>query len=220
MKKICAIVVFAASFHFYTIPVCAQALIREVTGTVEIMLPGSNEWESAEQGRTVPAETVISTGFRSIAVVVLGGAVLTVRPVTRISLAELSRMEGVDTIQMNLQSGRVRVDVQAPAGSRTDFTIQTPSAVASVRGTVFEIDTINISVIEGTVEFAGAANVPVFIDARSSSFADDRTGRAALPEETSVTDLRPSLPIASDYIAPYNRPSSDDSMGLQASIDF
>ena len=218
MKKTGYILVIAALFLFCTVPVFSQAVIREITGTVEIMLPGSAEWVSARQGQSIPADTVISTGMRSFAIIAIGDAVLTVRPITRLSLAELSRIEGIETIQLNMQTGRVRAEVKAPVGNRTDLIIQTPSAVASVRGTIFEFDTVNITVIEGTVAFSGIANVPVLIDAGVSSHADERTGRAALPEETSVTELRPDLPYASDFTAPPDRLSSENAVDLQAVI--
>jgi len=170
-----------------------QAVIQELSGTVEIKSPGSDTWRAARAGQNISADTIISTGFRSTAVISMGSSVLTVRPLTRLSLTEISRMEGNEVIELNMQTGRVRAEVRAPAGSKTGFSVQAPSSTASVRGTVFEFDTINLAVNEGTVVFSGKSNTSVFIDAGRISSADENTGRVSTPEEIGIW---PELPFA------------------------
>ena len=178
-----------------------QAIIRDLSGTVEIRQSGSEEWQSAGKGQILDWDTTISTGFRSSALIALGNSLLTVRPLTRLTLSELSLIQDTETVQLKLQTGRVRAEVKAPAGAKAQFTIQSPTATASVRGTVFEFDTVNLSVSEGTVAFNGAANAGVLIDAGRFSFSDERTGQVALPETITLSELRPELPIASDGIS-------------------
>ena len=177
-----------------------SAVLREVAGTVEIKKANSELWEPAIKGQSISGDTTISTGFRSSALIALGDSLLTVRPLTRLTLNELSMSSDTESVQVSLQTGRVRADVKAPAGARTQFTVQSPSATASVRGTIFDFDTLNLSVNEGTVEFSGASNVPVLVDAGRFSYSDERTGRAAPPETVSLTDIKPDVPIAADSI--------------------
>jgi hypothetical protein len=47
------------------------------------------------------------------------------------------------------------VDVNPPAGSKADLKIASPTAVASVRGTSFDLDIRNLRVDSGTVAFMG-----------------------------------------------------------------
>ena len=175
-----------------------NAVIRDLTGTVEIKKANSTVWTPASRGQTISGDTVISTGFRSSALIALGDSLLTVKPLTRLTLKELTMAQDTETVSLNLETGRVKAEVKAPAGAKTQFTIQSPAATASVRGTVFEFDTLNLSVSEGTVEFSGASNVPVLVDAGRFSYSDERTGRVVLPENTSNLELKPELPIASD----------------------
>ena len=174
-----------------------QAVIKELSGTVEIKRAGSGVWEKAVQGQTITGDTVISTGFKSSALISFGNSMLTVRPLTRLTLTEISNMAGTETINTNLQAGRVRVDANPPAGTKGSYNVQSPIATASVRGTVFEITTYTLSVIEGSVEFRGSSGAPVIVDAGGTSAVDERTGRPALPNDTLYAALDPELPIAS-----------------------
>jgi hypothetical protein len=131
------------------------AVIRDLSGTVEIKTPLSGEWVPAKAGDRLEKESSISTGFRSTAVLVLGNSTLTVRPLTRLSLEELSRTGGTEQTELYLRSGRIRGEVSPPPGGKVNFTVRAPSATASVRGTSFEFDALKLRVDSGTVGFSG-----------------------------------------------------------------
>ena len=197
--------VFTVMLLFNVLFVFAQPesiiVIQEAAGTVEIKRAGSPVWEKAEKGQILAFDTIISTGFRSTALVQAGITVITVRPLTRLSLTELMAAEGAETLNIGLQTGRVRVEVSPPAGTRALVNLQGPMATASVRGTVFEFDTINLFVNEGTVELSGSSGAAVLVDAGGFSYTDERTGRAASTETTIQADLRPDLPVTSGITA-------------------
>ena len=178
-----------------------SAIIRELSGTVELQHPGSATWEKAAQGQTLMQNTIISTGFKSSALINVGNSIINVRPLTRLSLTELSQRSGTETINANLQAGRVRVDVKAPVGSRASFNVQSPVATASIRGTVFEMSTYELRVIEGTVEYTSVFNAPLLIDASGYSYVDERTGQAVTAE--TGTAIRPDMPIANDSLSTF-----------------
>jgi ferric-dicitrate binding protein FerR (iron transport regulator) len=175
-----------------------DAVIREIRGTVEIKAPGASEWVPARPGTVLAKDASISTGFRSTALVVLGNSTLTVRPLTRLRLDELAEAQGREQVSLNLQTGRVRAEVTPPSGGKTDFTVRSPSATASVRGTIFEFDGINLSVIDSTVRLSGPNGRSVLVDAGGTSFINEATGQAAAPLEIAAAVLTPELPHGSE----------------------
>ncbi|MCL2441202.1 MAG: FecR family protein [Treponema sp.] len=192
MKKIFIFVLF---YMFVLNCVFSQAgIIRELTGEVELKRAGSTAFVRASAGDTVSANTIISTGFRSTAVIAVGSALITVRPLTRLTLAEIQSAENTENINVNLQAGRVRVDVNPPAGTRTNMSVQSPSATASVRGTSFEMDIDNVSVTEGRVVFNGTAGPPVMVTAGNESMVT-ANGTPANPPEVAVSSLTPASPV-------------------------
>jgi hypothetical protein len=175
-----------------------NGVIRELTGEVEIKPSGASSFTAAKAGDAVARDTIVSTGFRSTAVITVGSSTITVRPLTRLSLAEIQSASDAENVNVNLQTGRVRVDVRPPAGTRTNLTVQSTTASASVRGTSFEFDTLNLSVTEGTVSFGGISAAPaVMVQAGGSSFIGT-DGNAVSPAEISAASLMPPAPVGTD----------------------
>ena len=172
-----------------------NGVIRELTGEVEIKRSGASSFTAAKAGDTVARDTIVSTGFRSTAVIAVGSSTITVRPLTRLSLAEIQSASEAENVNVNLQTGRVRVDVRPPAGTRTNLTVQSTTASASVRGTSFEFDTVNLSANEGTVSFSSVSGAPaVMVQAGGSSFIGTN-GNAVSPAEVSAAALQPPAPV-------------------------
>ena len=198
-KSALMIVILAAAVSAY-----AQnptAVIKEISGTVEIKTDISSDWKSAKIGDVVRKDTILSTGFRSTAILSLGNSTLTVRPLTRLSLAELLSQNDTETININLNTGRIRAEVSPPSGGKANFTVQSPSATASVRGTEFEMDTVSIQVFSGAVSYAPAASGQgqhgrsVTVSAGQESWVNTETGSAVSPMAAAETSrTAPSLP--------------------------
>ena len=177
-------------------------IVREITGTVELKANPSANWVLARPGDLLRKDTIISTGFRSSAVLAVGNSTLTVRPLTRLSLEELLSQNDTETININLNTGRVRAEVAPPSGGRTNFSIQSPSATASVRGTEFEMDASSIQVVSGEVSYTptpsgqnGQPGRSVTVSAGQESWIDTDTGKAVTPIAATETGrYLPSLP--------------------------
>jgi hypothetical protein len=184
-------------------------VIRELTGDVQLKFAGSNDFVAARAGNEVAQNTIISTGFKSTAIVVVGGTVITVKPLTRLSLAEIQSTSELETLNVSLQTGRVRVDVNPPAGMRASTTLQSPSATASVRGTSFEFDTINLTVNEGTVAFSGNIGPTAMVSAGAASFIQI-DGVPADPIGTMADSLIPPAPAEAPASGGQYTPSSGD----------
>jgi hypothetical protein len=179
-----------------------EGYIRDVFGTVELKGPGGAGWTAARAGQRVTKDTVISTGFKSTALVALGNSTVTVRPLTRLSVEEILNIQGNETVSLSLRSGRIRADVTAPAGGRTDFTVRSPIATASVRGTSFEFDGVNLRVDEGLVHVTGGDGTAVYVGAGHEAASDPVTGRTAGQAETAKAELVPALPEAAAEAVP------------------
>jgi hypothetical protein len=172
---------------------CQNGIIRELTGDVELKPDGAASFTRASAGDAVALNTIVSTGFRSTATIAVGNSLITVRPLTRLSFAEIQSMDNTENVSLNLQTGRIRVDVEPPAGARTNFNVQSPNATASVRGTSFEFDTVNLNVREGRVIFSGNAGSAVIVTAGGvSSVGRSRT--ASNPAGVVASSLMPPPP--------------------------
>ena len=167
--------------------------IRELSGEVELRPAGAAAFTPAQVGSIVAQDTVVSTGFRGTATIAIGSSVITVRPLTRLSLAEIQSSENAETLNVNLQTGRVRVEVKPPSGTRATTTVQTPSATASVRGTTFDMDTVSVDVLEGRVTIQGSDGLVMPVASGQSSEITIGGG-AADPISIIAKSTMPSAP--------------------------
>jgi hypothetical protein len=195
------------------------AFIRETSGTVELKAPGASEWQAAEPGQVLEMASLISTGFRSTALIGIGNSTITVRPLTRLSLEEIAAAQNSEQVTLNLRAGRIRANVTPPAGGKINFSVRSPTATASVRGTVFEFDGTRLRVEEGRVHLGGGGVMGAYVGTGHSSAADPGSGRTAVVLEKLKEDLTPALPAGMDTLpaAPSPAPVS---AGLGLSFDW
>jgi len=202
MKKITQLLIFL----FIASGVFAQnGVIREISGSVELKHTATAGFVAAAVGDLIAQDTVVSTGFKSTALVEVGSTVIALRPLTRLTLKEISASAGEETLNVNLQAGRVRVDVNPPAGAKASMTISSPSATASVRGTGFDFDGRNLNVNDGVVDFTGDRDglpKPVNAGFVSGITADGKAADPLYTGRSNDSDLQPPGPSGSD-------PSSD-----------
>jgi hypothetical protein len=198
MKKIP--VILGALFLLWALPAFAQsgprAVLRELSGSVEVKGSGAAEWAPASAGMELSMDSHISTGFRSTAVLALGNSTLTVQPLTRLTIQEIADAGGDERISLHLRSGRVRAEVNPPTGGKADFTVRSPAATASVRGTQFDFDTLTLRVHSGVVGFTGTADRMVYVRQGEGSRIDAE-GQSALPYLVAMEELLPSAPVNS-----------------------
>jgi len=159
-----------------------SGVVRETSGTVELRRDDSANFVPARAGDIVSEHTTISTGFRSAALLEVGSALITVRPLTRLTLTQIVTAHGTEILNAHLQTGRMQVDVNPPLGTRASMRITSPSATASVRGTSFDFDTRNLSVTDGTVHFQGNRGYTFQVNAGSVIAVGGR-GSASAPSQ-------------------------------------
>jgi len=203
-----------------------NGVLREITGNVEIKAAGSSSFTAARTGAVIARDTIVSTGFNSTAVIEIGSSLITVRPLTRLSLSEIQSSSNTENVNVSLQTGRVRVDVNPPAGTRTNLTVQSTVASASVRGTSFEFDTYNLSVNEGRVSFGGNNGPSVMVNAGNNTFVGT-DGAPVNPAAVAASSLVPSSPVGApsaetivQSASVYDIPSGDNYGDVSIDISY
>jgi hypothetical protein len=193
LLALAGILLFPRSLHAQE----ETAFFRDLSGTVDIKTPGSEIWVKAAAGDRIEKNSVISTGFRSNAIVVVGNSVITVRPLTRLSLEEIVRNQGSERVEVFLQTGRVRADVKPPGEGQTSFTVRSPVATASVRGTSFEFDTERLTVAEGRVQYSLASGRQVSVANGGAGYVNESGTVITNSFEAAVELLVPAAPPGS-----------------------
>lgn len=179
------------------VPVFGQnGVIKQLAGTVELKRAGASNFTPAQAGDQVAQNTIVSTGFKSSAVINIGSSVITVRPLTVLSLAEIAALEKTETVGLELQAGRVRVRVDPPSGQEVRFTVRSPSATASVRGTEFDMDTQTLQVSRGVVAYTGQRGASYDVRAGASSEVTGATEKVLDPITLHLTEVFPRPPVS------------------------
>ncbi|GHV96241.1 iron dicitrate transporter FecR [Spirochaetia bacterium] len=170
------------------------AVFLEVSGTVEIKEEGAAVWKTATPGLSAGKNTIVSTGIKSSAVLSLGSSRIEVRALTMLTLEDLTRQGSAEEASLYLRTGRVRAEVRPPTGTRVDFSVKSPSATASVRGTSFEFDGVHLQVNDGRVLLAGSNGQRGYVNGGQRSYVDENNSRIVPPFETEISQLSPSIP--------------------------
>jgi hypothetical protein len=168
------------------------ASVREVTGKVETMAPGA-KWAAAKAGQLLSKGAQVATGFRSSATLQLGDSLLTVKPLTQMTVEKLIQTGNLVKTELYLRVGKVKADVVTPQGLKNDFKLKSPTATASVRGTAFEFDGDTLFVERGTVVMiaSGGSARPV---TKGETSGVERSGGVSAPrDEAADAAAMPSL---------------------------
>lgn len=108
-----------------------------VKGKAEIKKGGN--WLPAKAGNKIEAGSMISTGFKSELTLKIDGSVITVRPMTRLTIEEITQKNEAVSSEVYLNVGSVKADIKPASTKKVEFKVKTPVATASVRGTSGEI---------------------------------------------------------------------------------
>ena len=110
-----------------------EVKVVEVTGKVEVQ--SGNKWVAVSKGDILSAGAVISTGFKSEAVLSFAETVIKVKALTRLTIEQLFEKDGDKASSVYLDTGSISADVKPAENKRVGFSVKTPAATASVRGT-------------------------------------------------------------------------------------
>lgn len=148
MKKIAIILVAFACASFLT-AADFTAQVVSVSGKVEVL--NGNLWEKLSVGDTLKSGDTIQSGFRSSAVLKIKDSTVNVDALTRMTVEQLSENSQKDNVRVFVKTGGIKSDVQKTNGKKVGFTVRTPVATASVRGTEFSVqNTFNSTQVNTT----------------------------------------------------------------------
>lgn len=134
----------------------AEAEIISVKGKVEVSR--HDAWVALNAGDKVNENEMISTGFQSEAKVKYKDSVMQIGALSRITLSKLASSESKDVVDVYLNTGAVRSKVNHTSDKKVSYTVRSPVAVASVRGTDFVLcDNGSARCFEGAVVLSPAA---------------------------------------------------------------
>lgn len=160
-----------------------EAKFVSIEGKVEILEGGM--WIPVEEGDIIQERgAVVSTGFKSNAVVSVKGTNFTLGPLTRITIENMVAMENKDSTQIYIDSGSLKANVSSSDGRKVGFKVRSAVATASVRGTEFKVTSSGrLSVTQGLVSFGG----PEASSAEVAKSEDNSTDVASSEESNAGT---------------------------------
>jgi hypothetical protein len=133
----------------------AEAHVEVANGDARVQLPGEPSMHALTAGAALPAGSLVETGNRGMVVLVFAdGSKLRLQPQSRLSLDIVSVYAGggmVDT-RARLQQGRVELEANPVKKPGNRLEVQTPSALAAVRGTRFRVSADEAVMHEETLE--------------------------------------------------------------------
>ena len=132
-KSVFALVLASSALAF-----ADTAKIISVTGKVEVNR--KDAWVTLEKDSIINEGEVISTGFKSEALISYKDSVMKLGALTRITLEKLASSDVKDDVSIYLNTGNIRSTVNHSENKRINYTVRNPIAVASVRGTRFGFD--------------------------------------------------------------------------------
>ena len=137
MKKLICLFLFSFLIGTFSFASNEVAIVNSVVGKVEIQL--NENWVQIKNGDILTPGTVISTGFRSSAVLYIGKSLIEVRALTRLTIEEIVEQNQNYNATMFLDAGNIKADIKKSDNKRVGFKVRTSVATASVRGTSGEI---------------------------------------------------------------------------------
>ncbi|MFH1538750.1 MAG: FecR family protein [bacterium] len=149
------------------------ATLMNVEGDVQVQEEEGAKWRDARDGVRLSDGSSIKTGDDGQAVIAWGlGNVVRVYPLSKVSVEELvSEPDTSDSSSdLSLGHGRVMAQVGKLTSKNSSFNIKTPTAVAGVRGTAFDLDMpegsdeLSVLVLEGSVSLE-AGGMEIMLDA-------------------------------------------------------
>ncbi len=146
MKKLILALVFSAfAFSSFAAQNTIQATVVSTKGKTEMQSGGS--WIALKPGDNIGQGTVIQTGFKSELVLKIKESTVTVAPLSRLTIQTLTERQGTngasgkDETSIRLATGSLKSNIQKSEDRRVGFTVRSPVATASVRGTEFVFTT-------------------------------------------------------------------------------
>lgn len=135
LLKIMAVsLMFAGSMAFAD---TLDAVVVSSTGKVEVQ--NGAQWVPVKEGDILKKGSVIQTGFKSELVLKVKESTMKISQLTRMVIENLASGADKDDTRVFVDTGSVRSDVNRSENRKVGFTVRSPVATASVRGTIVSL---------------------------------------------------------------------------------
>ncbi len=184
---------------------------RQIVGTVEYSTDGKTFYPLTA-GTVVQKGYFIRTSFDSSVYLDFGYGQLFVTKLTELHLDEFVNSTNIQKSQLFLRVGAIAAKVNKTANIRSDFSIVTPTATASPRGTQMVVqydnstNTTTVYTIEGSIDTQGTLDTSPTNAQTGQKVVVDRSGTASMP----VPFITSELPV---QLVNYQFPSTPSSAG-------
>lgn len=119
-----------------------QATIVDFDGEVKIKKLGGSRWVSGAVDYVLKSEDEIKTGDQTYCILMLwDGSTVKLGDNTHVKVLSLKESENTCTSKFKLFVGKMWNQVNKIANTKTSFEVETPHALAAVKGTEFEVRT-------------------------------------------------------------------------------
>jgi len=180
---IIAIICIIGFVWFTLTPEAVKAQLIIESGTVQVMHEGES-WTSAKNGMLLyQSDSVKTANDTSASIVLFESSIIRLDSNTEVALQEIFQQAGETSVKIKQDSGRTWNTVLKISGI-DDYEVQTPTTVASIRGTSFDVNIhstgdiiyyishgiVNVSIIENgsifdTIAVKGNESVIAVFDA-------------------------------------------------------
>jgi hypothetical protein len=149
------------------------AKISSFEGTVQIMKKGSADWKNARLGMALEVGDQVYTQAESFAEISYAiGAVLRMDEKTKVTLESSTEK----TVKSKSAIGTVWINMRKLVSAGKEFDVSTPTAVAAIRGTVYNMSTSSdsasdVSVYEGKVAVGPSEDLKKKLEAEKKKAA-------------------------------------------------
>ena len=127
---------------FATLCFAQSRNIQVVSAVGKVEKQQDGLWVPVQVGEVLSKGTLISTGFRSSATLKFEGSVISVSALSRLTIAELLENENSRNTSVFLDAGKIKADIKTSDNKRVSFTVRTPIATASVKGTAGSVSAL------------------------------------------------------------------------------
>ena len=178
-------------------PETIEAFVASVGGDVEYSTDGGKTFKPLTRGTILPAGAMVSTGFDGSAVLDFGYGTLRVPQTVGLTLDEFTTSANLRRTQLHLNIGAVEARIKHTDSIRSDFSVSTPTANASIRGSAMIVSiepetgvttvwvTEDAAFVQGTADGAEievAAGLSVVIDAAGHAGTPAAFQESGLPD--------------------------------------
>lgn len=191
------IVVFALlTQSLFVVQRLAQA--RAVAGRVEVQGGGRGAFRLLATNDFVRSGDIVRTASDGVAEFVwAGGTRWKAMPNTLIKIKKATASRKAETSQLEMASGKVFVRIARELGPSSRFEIQTPTAVASVRGTIFSVEVqggqTQVRVWKGTVALSDKSGQKALIEPGQQGSASEAAIATRPDAQSSDFAAQPSI---------------------------